>query len=198
MNDLKNKVPKERRQFLKKLVIAVSVVFGGAMLGRVLKNPKISGSYTQSTVWQIDPRKCIQCGRCSTHCVQNQSAVKCVHQYELCGYCKLCFGYFREKPIALTEDAENQVCPTGAIQRKLVEEPYYEYTINETLCIACAKCIKGCTAFGNGSLFLQIRYDRCLRCNQCSIARSCPAEAFQRVPADRPYILKSYESERLS
>ncbi len=33
-------------------------------------------------VWQIDPFKCTQCGRCATECVKADSAVKCVHAYE--------------------------------------------------------------------------------------------------------------------
>ena len=44
--------------------------------------------------------------------------------------------------------------------------------------------------FGNGSLYLQVKQDLCVHCNECSIARACPAEAFQRVPADSPYLLK--------
>jgi Na+-translocating ferredoxin:NAD+ oxidoreductase subunit B len=141
-------------------------------------------------VWQLDPNKCTQCGRCATECVLNPSAVKCVHSFSMCGYCKLCFGYFQPGADALTSDAENQLCPTGAIRRKFVEDPYFEYTIDESLCIGCAKCVKGCGAFGNGSLHLQVRHDRCVHCNDCSIARACPANAFLRVPATQAYILK--------
>jgi len=79
----------------------------------------------------------------------------------------------------------------GAIQRKFVEDPYYEYTIDEALCIGCAKCVDGCNRFGNGSLYLQVRHDRCLNCNECSIARVCPSDAFRRVPASHPYLLKT-------
>jgi Na+-translocating ferredoxin:NAD+ oxidoreductase subunit B len=142
------------------------------------------------TVWQLDPNKCVQCGQCATTCVLNPSAVKCVHAYAMCGYCKLCFGYFQPGADALTSDAENQLCPSGAIQRTFVEDPYHEYTIDEALCIGCGKCVKGCGSFGNGSLFLQVRHDRCVNCNECSIARSCPADAFRRVPANQPYLLK--------
>jgi len=51
--------------------------------------------------------------------------------------------------------------PDGAIKRAYVEDPYFEYTIDERLCIGCGKCVKGCNAFGNGSLQLQVRHDRC-------------------------------------
>jgi electron transport complex protein RnfB len=90
----------------------------------------------------------------------------------------------------LDEGAENQMCPVGAINRRYVEEPYYEYSIDESLCVGCAKCIKGCNTFGNGSLFLQVRHDRCLNCNECSIARDCPSRAYSKVPAGSPYKLK--------
>ena len=141
-------------------------------------------------VWQLDPAKCVQCGRCATECVLAPSAVKCVHAFNMCGYCKLCFGYFQPGADALTSDAENQLCPTGAIRRGFVEEPYFEYTIDESLCIGCGKCVKGCGLFGNGSLHLQVRHDRCVHCNECAIARACPADAFRRVPATQPYLLK--------
>jgi electron transport complex protein RnfB len=75
--------------------------------------------------------------------------------------------------------------------RRFVEDPYFEYHIDEPLCIGCAKCVKGCNAFGNGSLQLQVRHDRCLNCNECAIAAVCPADAFRRVSADAPYVLKS-------
>lgn len=142
------------------------------------------------TVWQLDPAKCIQCGRCATNCVLSLSAVKCVHRFEMCGYCRLCFGFFQPGTSSLTSAAENQMCPTGAIRRRFVESPYYEYTIDESLCIGCGRCVKTCGAFGNGSLVLQVRHDRCVNCNECSIARNCPSGAYTRVPADQPYLFK--------
>jgi electron transport complex protein RnfB len=147
-------------------------------------------SRPRHTVWQLDPAKCIQCGKCATNCVLAPSAVKCVHAFAICGYCELCTGYFDPEPNDLNTGAENQLCPTGAIQRTFVEDPYYQYTIDETLCIGCGKCVKGCGAFGNGSLFLQVRHDLCLNCNECSIAIACPSGAYRRVPADQPYLLK--------
>lgn len=141
-------------------------------------------------VWQIDPRKCIQCGKCETACVLQHSAVKCVHASAMCGYCKLCFGYFKPDAPRLDEGAENQVCPTGAINRNFVEPPYFEYTINENLCTGCGLCVKGCTNFGNGSLYLQVRHELCVNCNSCRIAEVCPADAFALVPENTPYLLK--------
>ncbi|RPI62654.1 MAG: ferredoxin [Planctomycetaceae bacterium] len=170
---------------------------GAAAIGLVssVAAVAIQRSSRGGTVWQIDPHKCIQCGNCANYCVMKPSAVKCVHAYDICGYCKLCTGYLPPAPVAMDTSAENQLCPTGAIQRTFVTDPYYEYTIDEKLCIGCAKCVKGCAAFGNGSLFLQIRHDRCVNCNECSIAVACPAQAISRVPADRPYIIKGKENK---
>lgn len=144
----------------------------------------------EEMVWQIDPGKCIACDNCATRCVLDESAVKCVHSFPMCGYCQLCTGYFEPSPNELNTGAENQLCPTGAIFRELIEEPYHEYRIDEKLCIGCGKCVKGCNAFGNGSLYLQVRHDRCVNCNECSIAVACPSQAFVRVPASAPYKLK--------
>lgn len=152
-------------------------------------------AHFRQTVWQLDPSKCIQCGRCATECVMTPSAVKCTHVYAMCGYCDLCGGYLKPDSKTISTAAENQLCPTNAIKRKFVEEPFFEYEIIEPLCIGCGKCVKGCGAFGNGSLQLQVRHDRCVNCNQCSIARNCPAGAFSRVPASHPYLLKGVEQD---
>ena len=142
-------------------------------------------------VWQIDPYKCTQCGQCKTNCVLTPSASKCTHAFKMCGYCDLCGGFLRQGAKTISTAAENQLCPTGAIKRRFIEEPYFEYTIDEKLCDGCAKCVKGCGDFGNGSLYMQIRHDICVNCNECSIARTCPSNAVIRVPADQPYIRKT-------
>ncbi|MFN8210353.1 MAG: ferredoxin [Bacteroidales bacterium] len=142
-------------------------------------------------VWQIDPNKCTMCGQCKTNCVLTPSASKCTHAYKMCGYCDLCGGYLRQGTKVIGTGAENQMCPTGAIKRKFIEEPYFEYSIDEKLCDGCAKCVKGCVDFGNGSLYMQIRHDICVNCNECSIARTCPSNAVIRVPADKPYLERS-------
>ena len=178
-----------RREFLRKGVMGASLLGAGGVGGLLAE--RAAGDVT---VWQTDPDKCIQCGNCATRCVLNPSAVKCVHAFAMCGYCDLCTGYFDPQPNALNTGAENQLCPTGAITRAFVEDPYYEYRIDESLCIGCGKCVEGCNAFGNGSLFLQVRHDRCRGCNECSIAAACPADAFRRVPASQPYLLKGAES----
>ena len=149
-------------------------------------------------VWQLDPNLCTQCEKCAVNCVLPESAVKCVHSYSMCGYCDLCSGYLEPGAKSRDTGAENQLCPTGAIKRTYIEDPYFEYIIDEILCIGCAKCVKGCGAFGNGSLYLQVRHDRCVNCNDCSIARACPAQAYKRVPAKTPYILRGEEGSELA
>lgn len=176
---------KARRRFL---LNGMQLAMGSALIG--VTGLSILKSGAKGMVWQIDPFKCVQCGRCATECVMQPSAVKCVHAYNLCGYCDLCGGYLKPDPNARSTAAENQLCPTAAIQRKFIEDPFYEYVIEEDLCIGCAKCVAGCTSFGNGSLHLQIRHNLCKNCNECSIARLCPAEAITRVPADKAYQIK--------
>jgi len=182
--------PEERRQFLR---TCARLVAGGSILalaGFSYRNSTMKGA---NYFWQIDPRKCTFCGRCETECVLPVSAVKCVHAKKVCGYCDLCGGYYRTNVKELNTAAENLMCPTGAIQRKFIEEPYFEYSINESLCNACGKCAKGCNSFGNGSLYLQIKQELCKGCNECHIAKACPSNAIQRVPASKAYNLKMSE-----
>ena len=185
MTDGTAKTGVNRRQFLRNGLFGACLAVLGGLAGAIGDRVR-----RHRWVWQLDPAKCVQCGNCATHCVLQESAVKCVHAFVMCGYCELCTGYFDPEPIALNTGAENQLCPTGAIKRTFIEDPYHEYTIDEKLCIGCGKCVKGCSTFGNGSLFLQVRHDRCLNCNSCAIARACPAQAYRRVAAEHPYLLK--------
>ena len=179
----------ERRGFLRRCLAGVA---GAAVCGTGLGALR-GGARAASHRWQIDPETCTQCGLCATSCVLGVSAVKCVHNIAMCGYCNLCFGYFESQAPRLDSGAENQLCPTGAIRRRFLEEPYFEYTIDEDLCIGCGRCVKNCTAFGNGSLYLQVRHDLCVNCEECAIARVCPVQAFRRVPASQPYLPKGRE-----
>ncbi len=182
----------KRRDFMRFSLNTIAGLSIGSVAGLLIKN-----SSSGEMVWQSDPNVCIQCEKCSTNCVLPFSAVKCVHSFSMCGYCDLCSGYLQPGAKSRDTGAENQLCPTGALKRKYVEEPYFEYTIDEKLCIGCGKCVKGCASFGNGSVYLQVRHDRCLNCNECSIARSCPSQAYRRVPASTPYILRGDEGMKL-
>lgn len=168
----------DRRDFMR---TAAAVGFTGATWA-------VTGEKDEGTVWQLDPAKCTQCGRCSTHCVLAPSAVKCLNQFNICGYCDLCFGYLQPGSRNRDTGAENQLCPTAAIKRTYIEDPYYEYLIDEDRCIGCAKCVNACLVFGNASFYLQIRQDICINCNECSIAKACPSDCFSEVPASKPYI----------
>ena len=177
----KTGAPLDRRDFLKTAgrFLALSVLGAASLKFIKIKNPV--------TVWQIDPKKCIHCGLCAEECVLNPSAVRCVHDKDVCGFCKLCGGYHRPNASRLDTAAESQLCPTGAIQRTFIEDPYYEYKINEELCNGCGKCVKGCASFGNGSLYLQVRHHICVGCNECRIAMRCPAQAITLVTTDNAY-----------
>lgn len=170
--------PNGRREFLRRGAAAAA----GAVVAGLAGAAARGAASLDGMVWQINPDRCVQCGRCMTNCVLTPSAVKCVHTFAMCGYCRFCFGYFDPGAPELTTAAENQMCPTGAIRRRFIEPPYYEYSIIEDLCTGCGKCVKGCNTFGNGSLQLQILHDRCVQCNECAIARRCPAHAIERVP----------------
>jgi electron transport complex protein RnfB len=178
----------KRRDFLN-TGIRLGIGVGMGALAIDLTTRSVSGK----TIWQLDPSKCVQCGNCATECVLQTSAVKCVHVTSMCGYCDLCSGYLRPNVKDLNTAAENKLCPTDAIVRTFVEEPYFEYRIVEELCNGCAKCVKNCGSFGNGSLQLQVQQHLCLNCNQCSIARSCPSQAFSRVDRNIPYLLQGFE-----
>lgn len=179
----------DRREFVKSSVHTLAGLSIGVVSGLLMAR-----SSKEEMVWQLDPDVCVQCEKCATNCVLPESAVKVMHSTSMCGYCDLCSGYLEPGAKHRDTAAESQLCPTGAIKRNFVENPYFEYTIDKTLCIGCGKCVKGCGAFGNGSLYLQVQQDRCVNCNECGIARSCPAQAYHRVPASRPYILRGDEA----
>ncbi len=181
----------KRRDFIRKSFHTVMGLTIGGVAGILF-----SKSSPEEMVWQLDPNICIQCEKCAVHCVLSQSAVKCVHSYSMCGYCDLCSGYLQPGTKYRDTGAESQLCPSGAIKRTFIEDPYFQYIIDEKLCFGCGKCVKGCNSFGNGSLYLQVRHDRCLNCNLCSIARRCPSRAWKRVPASQPYIIRGDENKR--
>jgi Na+-translocating ferredoxin:NAD+ oxidoreductase subunit B len=146
-----------------------------------------------NTVFQVDSSRCVACDLCRTSCVLSHSAVKAVNIFDKCGYCQLCPAYY---DVASQPDEmgipTGRTCPRDALKRRIVgkvdaSDPnnnYYEYTIDESLCDGCGKCIKACKPpAGNGALHLEIRYSRCLECDSCGIQVVCPESAILRVPA---------------
>jgi electron transport complex protein RnfB len=162
-----------------------------------------------NTVFQVDPSKCVACDLCRTSCVLSHSAVKAVNEFNKCGYCQLCPAYYD-----VTSQPDDmglptgKVCPQDALKRKVVgkvdtEDPnnnYYEYTVDESLCDGCGKCVKACKPpAGNGALRLEVRFNRCLECDECSIKIVCPENAFVRIstPGLSPAV-NHEESQRTS
>jgi len=181
------KTPEQRRKFLHICgrFFAIGAIF--TLIGFSIPRTQF---VEKDFFWQIDPELCIACGLCETDCVLTPSAVKAVHAKKVCGYCDLCGGYYRANVRDLNTAAENLMCPTGAITRTYIEDPYFEYNFIEELCIACGKCVAGCNAFGNGAMYLQIKQELCKNCNECELARICPANAIKRVPISKVYHLK--------
>ena len=67
-----------RRQLLQRGLWSVAAAAVGAVSGMALFRARAA-----THVWQLDPDKCAQCGRCETACVLTPSAVKAVHAYAL-------------------------------------------------------------------------------------------------------------------
>lgn len=185
-----------RREFLKRCArYAGSAAVAGVAGGLVIRADA-------DKVWQLNPDLCTTCrgftntdgwGKCATECVLKLSAVRVVNDFTQCGYCMICPGYHDVKSATDARGIPTRfVCPRDAIVRKPVghvdpSDPnnnFYEYTIDESKCNGCGKCVEGCRPpMGNGSLKLQVRHDLCVDCNRCAIAAACPSEAFIRVNA---------------
>ncbi len=174
-----------RREFIDRScrVVGFATIAGAAGL--------LTKRASANAVYQVDPFKCTSCDLCRTSCVLSLSAVKAVNDFDKCGYCMLCPAYM---DVTSKPDEKGiptgKVCPQDALKRRVVgrvdaDDPnnnYYEYVVDETLCDGCGKCVKACKPpAGNGSLRLEIRYDRCVECNECAIQIVCPDLAIVRV-----------------
>ena len=171
-----------RREFIGRVVGVAAL--GGAAATLIARRA------SAHAVFQVDPGKCTACDICRTACVLPMSAVRAVNEFSKCGYCRLCPAYM---DVTSAPDEvgipSGKVCPQDALKRRVVgredpEDPnnnYYEYTVDEKLCTGCGKCIKACKPpAGNGALRLEIRYNRCLTCNECSILVACPVSGSGR------------------
>ncbi|MDD4888489.1 MAG: hypothetical protein PHU85_01035 [Phycisphaerae bacterium] len=205
-----------RRQFLSTCGrIAGLLAVGGVATRLVI-------SRDSDKVWQLDPSVCDGCAalnkdfkglsKCSTQCVLKLSAVKAVNDFTQCGYCRICPGYHdvnspkdpnnTPKNIHNYDTPMGRVCPFDALIRRPVgyfdksdpKNNFYEYVIDEAKCTGCGKCVVECgnPGQGNGSLRLEVRRNLCVNCNECGIARACPAPkarvaaAAAKVAAQKP------------
>lgn len=166
----------------------------GAMGWRALSEPpeeELESFVPQKRrfAWQIDPEKCARCGLCATACVRTPSAVKAMNDQTKCSNCVVCYGHITETKIDSDKiDAEGpRTCPVDAVKRRNFcggVDGMFVYEQDPSLCFACGRCVDRCNTHGSESMFLLIRPDLCLGCNECSIAKVCPEKAVERVPRE--------------
>jgi len=179
-----------RRQFLLRGVRVLGATALAGVAARVLAGGRKDAEFIQPPHrygWQINPDACTYCGLCATACVRHPSAVKAVNDQKKCSNCVACYGHLADlkTPSALIATTERLVCPEHAVERASLFgglDGAYRYTIDPDRCNGCAKCIQQCNTHGSRSMFLIIRPDLCLGCNECAIARVCPSKAVERVP----------------
>jgi len=185
-----------RRDVLGHAVRGATLVGLGGMAAYLARRSSAEGA------WQLDRERCVNsrlgavgvgvCDKCATQCVLALSAVRAVNDHAKCGRCYICPAYFEIKSAVGPDGLPSQkLCPRDAIQRAPIGEVdpkdpannYYEYTIDETRCNGCGRCVMGCKEpAGLSSIRLEVRYDLCVDCNRCAIAIACPDEAYQRGP----------------
>lgn len=171
-------------------------LFGAAALGaaaaRIFSPPKEDAEFIaqgRRFAWQIDPEKCLYCGICETACVRKPSAVKALNDQKKCSNCVVCYGHISDSHIESERiDSDGaRVCPYDAVDRENFSggvDGMFLYAHNQANCVGCAKCVKRCNEHGTKSMFLVIRPDLCLGCNECAIAVACPHDAIERIPRE--------------
>ena len=140
----------------------------------------IVGADLTKTFWFLDSSSCAGCGRCANTCVLYKSAVTAVNHNELCPYRADCPAFYASLKDREDTSAINQRCPTHAITRKHIKDDLYEYTIDQSKCIGCGKCVRRCHKHCNGAMQLIINKDRCVECNECAISTGCPTNSISR------------------
>lgn len=183
-----------RREVLKHTARGVGILGLGSAAAYLSRRAVAQG------VWQIDTTRCVNsrlgmtgvevCTRCTTSCVVPLSAVRAVNVNARCGRCCICPAYFDvTSEVGSDGLPSKKTCPRDAIKREAIgwvdpDDPfnnYYEYSIDETLCDGCGRCVMGCKEpAGLGSIYLEVRQDLCVGCNRCSIAQECPQDALER------------------
>jgi electron transport complex protein RnfB len=187
MTEKKSEKP-SRRDFLRKTGQLACAGFLGGIVYRVFADKSFDSEDQPQTryAWQINHDKCTYCGQCETACVRKPSAVKAVNDQKKCSFCVVCYGHITNKLIESSkiETDGKKVCPHNAVKRKNYcggLDGYYIYSVDDKRCVGCAKCVERCNFEGNQSMFLIIRPDLCLGCNDCDIAKQCPSQAIERI-----------------
>jgi len=174
---------------------------GAALVGLVGTAGILSLKSLKTYAWTINPSTCINsklgevgvevCELCATDCVLALSAVRAVNEFSACGRCYVCPSYFKITSAVGPDGLPSEkVCPRDAIKREAIgwidpDDPannFYEYTIDETKCNGCGRCVLECKEpAGLGSIRLEVRHNVCLDCNRCTIASACPEDAYERL-----------------
>ena len=164
----------------------------GAATARVFSPPDEDAEFIaqgRRFAWQVVPDKCQYCGLCETSCVRKPSAVKAINDPKKCSNCVVCYGHTLDTHIDSDKiDSEGErVCPVDAVVRENFSggaDGMFLYSNDHALCIGCSKCVQRCNEHGTKSMFLAIRPDLCLGCNECAIAVACPHDAIERIPRE--------------
>lgn len=188
------KEPLTRREVLGHAARGAALLGLGGVAARLIWKAGPEGA------WRINLEGCVNsrpglhgieaCDVCATSCVLSLSAVRAVNDHGRCGRCYVCPAYFDIKSAIDNEGLPSQkLCPRDAIDRRPIgdidpSDPannYYEYTIDETRCNGCGRCVLACKEpAGLSSIRLEVRHSLCLDCNRCSIAQVCPEDAYVR------------------
>ncbi|VGO14476.1 hypothetical protein PDESU_03038 [Pontiella desulfatans] len=171
-------------------LLGISVLGGAA--ARIFSPPSEDAEFVaqgRRFAWQIIPGKCRHCGICETACVRKPSAVKALNDPKKCSNCVVCYGHITDTHIDSNKiDSEgDRVCPVNAVTRINFSggaDGMFLYAQDPKRCIGCGKCVKRCNHHGTESMFLAIRPDLCLGCNECAIALACPHDAIERIPRE--------------
>ena len=188
MSEQKGNKKIDRRQFLLTTGRAACVLAIGGLAYRIISShmDEETAGPRSRYVWAIDPFACTACGKCETECVRKPSAVKAVNDQKKCSYCVVCYGHITNTRIPTDRIMTDgiRLCKHDAVRRRSFSgqpDGHFIYDIDHNKCTACGLCVQQCLEHGSESIFLIIRPDLCLACNDCSIARRCPEKAIDRV-----------------
>ena len=185
MTKVKESHDVSRRDFLRNVGRALTVCAVGGLGYRLLGSSDSNAPKTRYA-WQINEQTCTSCGACETACVRTPSAVKAVNDQQKCSFCVVCYGHIEDKSISsdkiMTEG--KFICPRNAVTRTNYSggnDGTFIYDVDHKKCVGCGQCTKACNEHGSKSMFLIIRPDLCLGCNQCAIASACPSKSIDRL-----------------